>query len=123
MRVKMNFNICKKCLGYSLNNKIAGGAIYSYDKESTTIGFYLFKRKYRDIKVKLKTNKFIQKMLFANADIFNEKCFMKLNLPEALKDIEVIGCSEATENHCVWLTVQHPCPYYVEHQMSDWNKE
>ena len=119
----MNFDICKKCLRYSLKNKIAGGAIYNYDDESTTIGFYLLRRKYREIKVKLKTNKIVQALLFANTDRFNKKCFMKLDLPEALKDVEIVWCSEASIDKYNWWIEQKQCPYYMEHLMSEWNKE
>lgn len=118
----MNFNICKKCLGYSLKNKIKGGAIYSYDKDSTTIGFYLKNRQHESVKITLKTSPVIQNILFSNIDIYNDKTFQKLDLETFLKNVEVMSCSETIAREERYRPINFKiCPYYIEHMMDDWN--
>lgn len=122
----MNFDICKKCLGYSIKNKINGGCIFEYDKESTLIGFYVRGRgrKYTDVKIRLKTSEHVQKLLFDNINIFNRETFQKLSLEKILKDVEIICCSgDYKKEGTVWTANLKQCPFQIEHLIHDENRK
>ena len=97
--------------------------IYYYDKQSTTIGIsFEYKNKlYKHIELHLKTNINVQNQLF---DIYfdDKKTLQKLDLQKILKVNEIISCSASSEGKDCWIREPDPCPYFIEHIMSEWNE-
>jgi len=105
----MNFEICKKCMGYSLKNKIHGYT-HSYDKKNQTVyvNFNMINRMHRAVTALVCCDDEIYQLLKNNR--MDIKC---------LKNHKVLECTETNGgSQFGWKQ----CPYQMEHLIDDWNK-
>ena len=108
----MNLDICKKCLKCSDDSKVKLGDVYDYFKKNPIVclHFSCEDKKHKWIKVCLETN--------LNLDKFDKEIFQN-----NLVNSEVIWCKKGYKQSKHWNLNTNPCPYYIEHIISNWNNE